>query len=66
MSWAARFPELFRLRHLHWGGIGDSRLLIEFTVDLPADELISNVKIVDRHQLGLVVIETDQGWRSLP
>jgi len=41
-------------------------LLIEFTVDLPADELISNVKIVDRHQLGLVVIETDQGWRSLP
>jgi 8-oxo-dGTP diphosphatase len=64
--WARQFPALFRSQPFQWGGIGDRRLQISFSRAVPADDLISNVKIIARCGRGIVVIETADGWRSLP
>lgn len=64
--WQAEFPNLFRAQPFGWGGIGDSRLQIEFSRSVPPDELISNVKVIGRCGAGVVVFETDQGWRNVP
>jgi 8-oxo-dGTP diphosphatase len=64
--WSERFPRLFREQPFTWGGIADSRLQIHFSRSEPADELISNVKVIGRCDHRIVVFETDQGWRSVP
>lgn len=64
--WSSQFPDLFRRSPFSWGGMGDHRLEIEFTLDPPPDHLISNVKVIGRTAAGIVVCGTDRGWRMLP
>ncbi|WP_420113048.1 NUDIX hydrolase [Pseudactinotalea sp.] len=64
--WSERFPGLFRSRPFTWGDIADERLRIQFSLAVPPDELISNVKVIGRCGDGVVVFETTQGWRNLP
>ena len=64
--WSDRFPRLFWSQPFTWGGIADARLQIHFSRSTPPDELISNVKVIGRCGSGIVVFETDQGWRSVP
>lgn len=64
--WSERFPSLFQSRPFSWGGIADDRLQIQFSQSKPPDELVSNVKVIGRYNGGVVVFETDQGWRSVP
>lgn len=64
--WRGRFPNLYRAQPFSWGGIGDSRLQIQFSRQVPPDELISNVKVIGRCDGGVAVLETEQGWRSVP
>lgn len=65
-QWMAQFPELFSRSAFAWGGMGDHRLQIEFTLDEPSDELVANVKIIGRADGGIVVCATDRGWRMIP
>jgi 8-oxo-dGTP diphosphatase len=64
--WAAEYPELFTPSSFAWGGLGDHRLEIEFTLEEPPDALVANVKVIGRTSTGIVVCGTDQGWRMLP
>jgi 8-oxo-dGTP diphosphatase len=64
--WRDRFPSLYRAQPFGWGGTGDSRLQIQFSRQIPPDELISNVKVIGRCDGGVVVFETEQGWRNVP
>lgn len=65
-QWRDRFPNLYRAQPFSWGGTGDRRLQIQFSRQVPPDELISNVKVVGRCAGGVAVFETDQGWRNVP
>ena len=64
--WATTYPDLFTRSSFTWGGMGDHRLEIEFTLEEPPDELVANVKIIGRTSTGIVVCGTDRGWRMLP
>jgi 8-oxo-dGTP diphosphatase len=64
--WQERFPELFARSAFEWGGVASGDLEIQFSLELPPDELVSNVKVIGRAGGGVVVCETDQGWRFLP
>lgn len=64
--WRARFPNLYRAQPFSWGDTGDSRLQIQFSRQVPPEELISNVKVIGRCDGGVVVFETEQGWRNVP
>ena len=59
--WAERFPDLFAPGFWEWG-----ELDVQFTVEEPPDELISNVHVVARTDGGIVVCGNDLGWRFLP
>ncbi|WP_405063038.1 NUDIX domain-containing protein [Kribbella sp. NBC_01505] len=60
-SWAAQFPDLYAPGHWAWG-----ELDVQFTVEQPPDELISNVHVICRAAGGIVVCGNDLGWRFLP
>lgn len=64
--WSQRFPRLFQPQPFTWGDVADARLRIHFSRSTPPDELISNVKVIGRCGQGIVVFETDQGWRNVP
>jgi 8-oxo-dGTP diphosphatase len=64
--WQERFPNLFARSPFEWGGVAAGDLEIEFSLELPPDELVSNVKIIGRAAGGVVVCKSDQGWRFLP
>ena len=64
--WRGRFPNLYRAQPFSWGGMGDRRLQIQFSRQVPPDALISNVKVIGRCDGGVAVFETEQGWRSVP
>ncbi|TCO51100.1 8-oxo-dGTP pyrophosphatase MutT (NUDIX family) [Kribbella antiqua] len=65
-GWQERFPKLFAPSAFEWGGVANGELEIQFSLELPPDELISNVKVIGRAAGGVVVCESDQGWRFLP
>lgn len=60
-TWPERFPELFAPDHWAWG-----KLDVSYTIDVPPDELISNVHVIGRADGGIVVCSNDLGWRFLP
>jgi 8-oxo-dGTP diphosphatase len=64
--WQERFPGLFARSAFQWGGVAPGDLEIQFSLELPPDELVSNVKVIGRAAGGVVVCESDQGWRFLP
>jgi 8-oxo-dGTP diphosphatase len=64
--WQERFPKLFARSAFEWGGVASGDLEIQFSLELPPDELVSNVKVIGRVDGGVVVCESDQGWRFLP
>jgi 8-oxo-dGTP diphosphatase len=64
--WRERFPNLFARSPFEWGGVAAGGLEIQFSLELPPDELVSNVKVVGRAAGGVVVCKSDQGWRFLP
>jgi 8-oxo-dGTP diphosphatase len=64
--WQERFPQLFARSAFEWGGVASGDLEIQFSLALPPDELVSNVKVIGRAAGGVVVCQSDQGWRFLP
>lgn len=64
--WQERFPRLFSRTPFDWGGVASGELQLQFTLESPPEELISNVKIIGRAGGGVVVCEDDRGWRFLP
>lgn len=65
-SWQERFPTLFERSSFEWGGVASGDLEIQFSLELPPDELVSNVKVIGRTAGSVVVCESDRGWRFLP
>jgi hypothetical protein len=61
--WQERFPQLFARSAFEWGGVASGDLEIQFSLALPPDELVSNVKVIGRAAGGVVVCQSDQGWR---
>ncbi|GAA2836429.1 NUDIX domain-containing protein [Kribbella solani] len=59
--WPEHFPELFAPSHWEFADLD-----VQFTVEEPPDELISNVHVVCRTPGGIVVCGNDLGWRFLP
>jgi 8-oxo-dGTP diphosphatase len=59
--WRSRFPDLFAPDYWEWGEQD-----VEFTVDPPPTELVSNVHVVARCAGKIVISVTDSGWRVLP
>jgi 8-oxo-dGTP diphosphatase len=64
--WQEHFPKLFARSAFEWGGVASGELDIEFSLELPPDELVSNLKIIGRAAGGVVVCQNDRGWRFLP
>lgn len=64
--WHERFPGLFARSAFEWGGVASGDLQIQFSLEIPPDELISNVKVIGRAGGGVVVCQSEQGWRFLP
>jgi 8-oxo-dGTP diphosphatase len=64
--WRELFPNLFARAPFEWGGVAAGGLEIQFSLEPPPDELVSNVKIIGRAAGGVVVCKSDQGWRFLP
>ena len=69
--WHDRFPQLFARSAFEWGGVASGDLEIRFSLEFPPDELVSNVKVIGRAAGGVaaggvVVCQSDQGWRFLP
>lgn len=60
-EWAARFPRLFATQHGP-----DGEFDATFSLDLPPDELVSNVHVIGRTNGGIVACRNDLGWRFLP
>ena len=60
-TWPERFPELFAPGHWAWGEVD-----VRYSIEEPADELISNVHVIGRADGGIVVCSNDLGWRFLP
>jgi 8-oxo-dGTP diphosphatase len=58
---ARRFPRLFAPERWEWGNLDT-----QFSLDLPPDELVSNVHLLARTGGELVVCRNDKGWRFLP
>jgi 8-oxo-dGTP diphosphatase len=55
-TWAERFPDLFAADHWAWG-----ELDVRFQIEVPPDELISNVHVIGRTGEGIVVCSNDLG-----
>lgn len=60
-SWRERFPDLYAPGFWEWGGLD-----VQFTVEPPPPELVSNVHLVARSGGKIVVSVSDLGWRLLP
>lgn len=56
--WQERFPKLFERSAFEWGGVASGDLDIQFSLELPPDELVSNVKVIGRTAGGVVVCES--------
>jgi hypothetical protein len=52
--WHDRFPQLFARSAFEWGGVASGDLEIQFSLELPPDELVSNVKVIGRAAGGVV------------
>jgi 8-oxo-dGTP diphosphatase len=65
-QWQERFPKLFARSPFLWGGVAPGDLEIRFSLELPPEELVSNVKVIARTGEGIVVCESAEGWRFLP
>jgi len=59
--WSDVFPALFAPQRWEWGGID-----VQFSLEAPADDAVSNVHLLARATDGLVVCRNDLGWRFLP
>lgn len=60
-GWEGRFPELFETWHVPYAPV-----VARFATDRPDDELVSRVHVVARHEGGVVVCRSANGWRFLP
>jgi 8-oxo-dGTP diphosphatase len=60
-AWRERFPDLFAPGYWEWGGLD-----VQFTVEPPPQELVSNVHLVARSGGKIVVSVSELGWRLLP
>jgi 8-oxo-dGTP diphosphatase len=58
--WQERFPQLFARLPFEWGGVASGDLEIQFSLALPPDELVSNVKVIGRAAGGVVVCQSDR------
>lgn len=58
---ATRFPRLFAPQRWEWGNLDT-----QFSLDLPPEDLVSNVHVLARTDGGLVLCRNDLGWRFLP
>jgi 8-oxo-dGTP diphosphatase len=64
--WHDRFPQLFARSAL--SGEASRPVIWRFSslLRFPPDELVSNVKVIGRAAGGVVVCQSEQGWRFLP
>ncbi len=64
-SWPQQYPGLFDPHPASWDGT-ERDYLLQFTLDLPSDNLVVNVRLVAVGSQGLVVCRAAEGWRFLP
>lgn len=64
-SWPQQYPGLFDPHPASWDGT-ERDYLLQFTLDLPSDNLVVNVRLVAVSSQGLVVCRAAEGWRFLP
>ncbi len=59
------YPTLFQPHPHTWGGV-EHNYTLQMTLDLPADDLVVNVRVIAVENGRVVVCETAEGWRTLP
>jgi 8-oxo-dGTP diphosphatase len=64
--WRVRHPGLFAEQTLDFAGVGYGHLSLRFTLAVPPDDLVSNVRVIGLNHGRVVVCTNDLGWRFLP